>query len=168
MRFIRDAAAQGCDLAVLPEFHLTDWVPTDLSQINIPYAGPLVRLGTPAEGMGVATIDLAVLGEAEQNYAIRAGLAGIYNRYHCVLRVSLPYRKKAKVSRIYLFWSYPASGSCLGQSQPNYCARLLQGPPPPMASTDNPNDEAAKESPLPTQPEPPWQQAHGTAASCPE
>ncbi|KAE8413229.1 carbon-nitrogen hydrolase [Aspergillus pseudocaelatus] len=46
-----------------------------LSQINIPYAGPLVRLGTSAEGMGVATLDLAVLEEAEANYAIRKDLA---------------------------------------------------------------------------------------------
>ncbi|RFU35136.1 hypothetical protein B7463_g1214, partial [Scytalidium lignicola] len=27
--FIRQAAAQGCDLAVLPEYHLTNWVPED-------------------------------------------------------------------------------------------------------------------------------------------
>ncbi|RAQ54010.1 carbon-nitrogen family hydrolase [Aspergillus flavus] len=45
-----------------------------LSQINIPYAGPLVRLGTAAEGMGVATLDLAVLEDAEANYAIRKDL----------------------------------------------------------------------------------------------
>ncbi|RDW85761.1 hypothetical protein BP5796_04086 [Coleophoma crateriformis] len=29
IQFIRDAAAQGCDLAVLPEYHLTHWVPED-------------------------------------------------------------------------------------------------------------------------------------------
>ncbi|KAF4216863.1 hypothetical protein CNMCM6457_004771 [Aspergillus fumigatiaffinis] len=29
VKFIREAAAQECDLAVLPEFHLTNWVPTD-------------------------------------------------------------------------------------------------------------------------------------------
>jgi predicted amidohydrolase len=45
-----------------------------LSQINIPYAGPLVRLGTSAEGMAVATLDLAVLEDAEENYAIRSDL----------------------------------------------------------------------------------------------
>ncbi|KAJ8063152.1 hypothetical protein OCU04_008393 [Sclerotinia nivalis] len=27
--FIRDAASQGCDLAVLPEYHLTSWVPDE-------------------------------------------------------------------------------------------------------------------------------------------
>lgn len=45
-----------------------------LSQINIPYAGPLVRLGTSAEGMGVATVDMAIIDEAEKNYGIRADL----------------------------------------------------------------------------------------------
>ncbi|KAF4221653.1 hypothetical protein CNMCM6457_001804 [Aspergillus fumigatiaffinis] len=45
-----------------------------LSQINIPYAGPLVRLGTSAEGMGMATVDMAVLEDAEENYAIRSDL----------------------------------------------------------------------------------------------
>jgi predicted amidohydrolase len=27
--FIRSAASQGCDLAVLPEYHLTGWLPDD-------------------------------------------------------------------------------------------------------------------------------------------
>ncbi|KAJ6006757.1 hypothetical protein N7451_004701 [Penicillium sp. IBT 35674x] len=46
-----------------------------LSQINIPYAGPLVRLGTSTEGMAVATLDLAVMEDAEKNYGIRADMA---------------------------------------------------------------------------------------------
>ncbi|KAJ5547233.1 hypothetical protein N7494_004818 [Penicillium frequentans] len=46
-----------------------------LSQINIPYAGPLVRLGTSTEGMGVATLDMAVMEDAEANYGIRADMA---------------------------------------------------------------------------------------------
>ncbi|KAJ5660439.1 hypothetical protein N7507_006890 [Penicillium longicatenatum] len=46
-----------------------------LSQINIPYAGPLVRLGTSTEGMGVATLDMAVMDDAEENYGIRADMA---------------------------------------------------------------------------------------------
>ncbi|KAJ6103431.1 hypothetical protein N7486_005858 [Penicillium sp. IBT 16267x] len=46
-----------------------------LSQINIPYAGPLVRLGTSTEGMGVATLDMAVMEDAEKNYGIRADMA---------------------------------------------------------------------------------------------
>ncbi|KAE8350879.1 hydrolase [Aspergillus coremiiformis] len=45
-----------------------------LSQITIPYVGPLVRLGTPAEAMGVADVDMAVLDDAEANYSIRADL----------------------------------------------------------------------------------------------
>ncbi|KAJ5936309.1 hypothetical protein N7454_005607 [Penicillium verhagenii] len=46
-----------------------------LSQITIPYAGPLVRLGTSTEGMAVATLDMGVLEEAEENYGIRADMA---------------------------------------------------------------------------------------------
>ncbi|THC92450.1 hypothetical protein EYZ11_008092 [Aspergillus tanneri] len=45
-----------------------------LSQITIPYAGPLVRLGTSTEGMAVADLDMAVLEDAEANYSIRADL----------------------------------------------------------------------------------------------
>ncbi|KAH8684597.1 carbon-nitrogen hydrolase [Tricladium varicosporioides] len=33
INFIRDAAAQSCDLAVLPEYHLTNWLPDDLNFI---------------------------------------------------------------------------------------------------------------------------------------
>ncbi|KAJ5521733.1 hypothetical protein N7527_005848 [Penicillium freii] len=46
-----------------------------LSQITMPYAGPLVRLGTCTEGMGVATLDMAVLEDAEENYRVRADMA---------------------------------------------------------------------------------------------
>ncbi|KAE8373830.1 putative carbon-nitrogen family hydrolase [Aspergillus bertholletiae] len=45
-----------------------------LSQITIPYAGPLVRLGTSTEGMAVADLDMAVVEDAETNYSIRADL----------------------------------------------------------------------------------------------
>ncbi|EDP47434.1 hypothetical protein KXW98_000288 [Aspergillus fumigatus] len=58
-----------------------------LSQINIPYAGPLVRLGTSAEGMGVATLDLAVLEDAEENYAIRSDLTDPSWHYRHTRRV---------------------------------------------------------------------------------
>ncbi|PIG79968.1 carbon-nitrogen family hydrolase [Aspergillus arachidicola] len=58
-----------------------------LSQINIPYAGPLVRLGTSAEGMGVATLDLEVLEEAEANYSIRKDLADPCWHYRHTQRV---------------------------------------------------------------------------------
>ncbi|KAE8392306.1 putative carbon-nitrogen family hydrolase [Aspergillus alliaceus] len=45
-----------------------------LSQVTIPYAGPLVRLGTSSEGMAVAELDMAVLEDAEANYSIRADM----------------------------------------------------------------------------------------------
>lgn len=46
-----------------------------LSQITMPYAGPLVRLGTSIEGMGVATLDMALLEDAEENYRVQADMA---------------------------------------------------------------------------------------------
>lgn len=33
--FIRAAASQGCDLAVLPEYHLTSWVPNEPTFISL-------------------------------------------------------------------------------------------------------------------------------------
>ena len=45
-----------------------------LSQVTVPYVGPLCRLGSAAEGMAVADLDMQVLEDAEQNYAIRADL----------------------------------------------------------------------------------------------
>lgn len=139
---------------------------TGLSQINIPYAGPLVRLGTPAEGMSVATIDLAVLEEAEQNYAIRAGLAGIYNLI-IAYSASVSLIAKKQMSLVFI-----CSGLILHQvlvwDSLSRITVLDYSKDPPMASTDNPNNDAAKDVPLPTRPESPWQQAHGTAASYPE
>lgn len=43
-----------------------------LSQITIPYAGALARLGTSSEGMAIADLDMGVLEDAEANYSIRA------------------------------------------------------------------------------------------------
>ncbi|CZT45095.1 related to carbon-nitrogen family hydrolase [Rhynchosporium secalis] len=45
-----------------------------LSQVTVPYVGPLCRLGSAAEGMAVAELDMQILEDAEQNYAIRADL----------------------------------------------------------------------------------------------
>lgn len=45
-----------------------------LSQVTVPYVGPLCRLGSAAEGMAVAELDMQVLEDAEQNYAIRTDL----------------------------------------------------------------------------------------------
>jgi predicted amidohydrolase len=64
-----------------------------LSQINIPYAGPLIRLGTSAEGMGMATVDMAVLEDAEENYAIRSDLTEPSWHYRHTRRVPVEFTK---------------------------------------------------------------------------
>lgn len=46
-----------------------------LSQITVPYIGPLTRLGSCAEGMSVVDLDLGILEDAEENYKVRADLA---------------------------------------------------------------------------------------------
>jgi hypothetical protein len=46
-----------------------------LSQITVPYIGPLTRLGSCAEGMSVVDLDLGILEAAEENYKVRADLA---------------------------------------------------------------------------------------------
>ncbi|KAI9828957.1 MAG: hypothetical protein M1819_006456 [Sarea resinae] len=45
-----------------------------LSQITVPFIGPLVRLGSSEEGMAVVDVDTTVLEEAEEAYKIRADL----------------------------------------------------------------------------------------------
>ncbi|OCL08192.1 carbon-nitrogen hydrolase [Glonium stellatum] len=46
-----------------------------LSQVTVPYIGPLTRLGSCAEGMSVVDLDLGILEDAEENYKVRADLA---------------------------------------------------------------------------------------------
>lgn len=46
-----------------------------LSQIVLPFVGPVVKLGGSGEGMGVAEIDMQVVEDAEDNYQVRADLA---------------------------------------------------------------------------------------------
>jgi predicted amidohydrolase len=46
-----------------------------LSQICVPYAGPLARLGDSEEGIAVADVDMQILEDAEENYQVRADLA---------------------------------------------------------------------------------------------
>jgi hypothetical protein len=46
-----------------------------LSQVVVPFIGPLVRMGSCAEGLGGADIDMQVLEDAEENYRVRADLA---------------------------------------------------------------------------------------------
>jgi len=45
-----------------------------LSQVCMPFVGPVVRMGDPGEGMRVVEIDMAVLEEAESNYRVRSDL----------------------------------------------------------------------------------------------
>lgn len=46
-----------------------------LSQVCIPYAGALTRLGSCAEGMAVVDVDMQIVEDAEENYQVRADLA---------------------------------------------------------------------------------------------
>jgi len=46
-----------------------------LSQVTIPFVGPITRLGSSAEGMSVVDLDLGVLDVAEDNYKVREDLA---------------------------------------------------------------------------------------------
>ncbi|KAF2843378.1 carbon-nitrogen hydrolase [Patellaria atrata CBS 101060] len=46
-----------------------------LSQVVVPLVGPLVRLGSAAEGIAVVDLDLQILEDAERNYQVRADLA---------------------------------------------------------------------------------------------
>lgn len=46
-----------------------------LSQVVVPFVGPLVHMGSCAEGMSVVDIDMQVLEDAEDNYRVRADLA---------------------------------------------------------------------------------------------
>ena len=41
----------------------------------MPFLGPLVRMGSSAEGMSVVDVDMGILEEAEENYQVRADLA---------------------------------------------------------------------------------------------
>lgn len=46
-----------------------------LSQVAVPFAGALTRLGSCAEGMTVVDVDMQVLEDAEENYKVRSDLA---------------------------------------------------------------------------------------------
>lgn len=45
-----------------------------LSQVVVPFIGPLVRMGSCTESMSVVDIDMQVLEDAEENYRVRADL----------------------------------------------------------------------------------------------
>lgn len=45
-----------------------------LSQVTVPFVGPLAKLGSAAEGMIVVDVDMQTLEDAEANYQIRADI----------------------------------------------------------------------------------------------
>lgn len=45
-----------------------------LSQVVLPFVGPVARLGSCAEGMAIAEMDMQIVEDAEENYQIRADL----------------------------------------------------------------------------------------------
>jgi predicted amidohydrolase len=46
-----------------------------ISQVVVPYVGPVIRMGGCAEGMAVTELDMAIVDDAEDNYQVRAYLA---------------------------------------------------------------------------------------------
>lgn len=46
-----------------------------LSQICVPYAGAIAKLGSHMEGMAIADLDMEIVENAERNYQVRADLA---------------------------------------------------------------------------------------------
>ncbi|KAF2268032.1 carbon-nitrogen hydrolase [Lojkania enalia] len=46
-----------------------------LSQVVVPFVGPLTRLGSCAEGMSIVDVDMQILEDAEDNYKVRSDLA---------------------------------------------------------------------------------------------
>lgn len=40
----------------------------------MPFAGPLTRLGSAAEGMAVVDVDMAIVEAAEEHYQVRADM----------------------------------------------------------------------------------------------
>ncbi|OTA35357.1 hypothetical protein BTJ68_03276 [Hortaea werneckii EXF-2000] len=46
-----------------------------LSQVCVPYAGAITRLGSCAEGMAVVDLDMKIVEDAEENYQVRSDLA---------------------------------------------------------------------------------------------
>jgi hypothetical protein len=46
-----------------------------LSQVTVPFIGPLARFGSCAEGMLVVDLDMRLIDAAEENYKVRGDLA---------------------------------------------------------------------------------------------
>jgi hypothetical protein len=47
-----------------------------LSQVAVPFMGPVVAMDGSSEGMIVADIDLGILRTAEENYKVREDMSG--------------------------------------------------------------------------------------------
>lgn len=45
-----------------------------LSQITVPYVGPLCKLCDATEGMAIADVDAQIMEDAEENYGLRKDL----------------------------------------------------------------------------------------------
>jgi predicted amidohydrolase len=46
-----------------------------LSQICVPYAGPIAKMEDSAVGTAIADVDMQIVEDAEENYQVRADLA---------------------------------------------------------------------------------------------
>lgn len=96
--YIRSAAAQGCHLAVLPEYHLTSWVPElpDFRKASIESASYLAKYQDLARQLNINIVpgticepcladgaqgDPAGVGLANVAYFIAAGTGDICGRY---------------------------------------------------------------------------------------
>lgn len=53
-----------------------------LSQVCVPWIGPITRLGGPSEGMSAVDLDMQIVEDAEKNYQVRADLARDDWHYH--------------------------------------------------------------------------------------
>jgi predicted amidohydrolase len=63
-----------------------------LSQVTVPFVGPLSKLGGCGEGMLVADIDMQILEDAEDNYKVRSDIASEgwhYDYRHSVTKEKL-------------------------------------------------------------------------------
>ena len=47
-----------------------------LSQVCVPFVGPLTKLGSCKEGMAVVDLDMKIVEDAEDNYQVRADMDG--------------------------------------------------------------------------------------------
>ena len=66
-----------------------------LSQVCVPYAGALTRLGSCAEGMAVVDLDMKIVEDAEENYCVRSDLAR--TDWHYEYRHSSAGKRDAKI-----------------------------------------------------------------------